>query len=174
MSEQQQRSEAFRALHRRDRASSCRTRGTSAPPACWHTWASRRWRRPARAENLLHDRPDLKDTIGRLQAYQEAGADVLYAPGLVRREDIATVVREVDRPVNVLAAVSGFGSSVAELSQIGVKRVSLGSALTRAALGGFVRAARELLERGTFDFLEQAASSREISEAFGAWAGAPR
>jgi 2-methylisocitrate lyase-like PEP mutase family enzyme len=124
----------------------------------------------ARAENLLNGRPDLKDTIERLQAYQEAGADVLYAPGLARRDHIATVVREVDRPVNVLAAVPGFRSSVAELSRIGVKRVSLGSALTRAALGGFLRAARELLERGTFDFLEQAADSREISEAFGAGA----
>src|SRR5205814_3530811 len=85
----------------------------------------------ARAENYLHGRPDLKDTIARLQAYQEAGADVLYAPGLVSKEDIAAVVRYVDRPVNALMGLQGVRLSLAELSAIGVRRVSVGSALCR-------------------------------------------
>src|SRR5258705_8357568 len=92
----------------------------------------------ARAENYLVGRPDLKDTIKRLQAYQEAGADVLYAPGLSSREDIAAVVRSVDRPVNVLMGLQGIHLSLAELSKLGVKRVSVGSALCRAAFGAFL------------------------------------
>src|SRR5439155_12134692 len=93
----------------------------------------------ARAENYLHGRPDLKDTIRRLQAYQEAGADVLYAPGLTTKKDIAAVVRAVDRPVNVVMGLKGVQLSLAELSALGVKRVSVGSALSRAALGAFLR-----------------------------------
>src|SRR5215831_15882054 len=104
----------------------------------------------ARAENFLHGRPDLKDTIARLQIYQEAGADVLYAPGLATKEDIATVVRSVDRPVNVLMGLRGVQLSVAELSALGVRRISVGSALCRAALGAFLCAAREMHEQGTF------------------------
>src|SRR4029077_10701257 len=96
-----------------------------------------------RAENYLVGRPDLDDTIRRLQAYQEAGADVLYAPGLRSKEDIAAVVRSVDRPVNVVMGLQGARLSLAELAEIGVKRVSVGSALSRAALGAFLRAARE-------------------------------
>ena len=120
----------------------------------------------ARAENHLHGRTDLADTIRRLQAYQEAGADVLYAPGLLTKEDIATVVRSVDRPLNVLM---GLGSPLtfAELSAMGVKRVSVGSTLARAALGAFLRAGREMKEHGTFTFGEAAASSREITALFG-------
>jgi len=121
-----------------------------------------------RAENYLHGRPDLKDTIARLQAYQEAGADVLYAPGLKSREDIATVVRSVDRPVNVVMGLVGVELSVAELAEIGVKRVSVGSALSRAALGAFMRAAREMKERGTFTFAKDAVSMKEMKEIFGA------
>lgn len=117
----------------------------------------------ARAENYLHGRPDLDDTIKRLQAYQEAGADVLYAPGLRRREEIAAVVSAVDRPVNILMGLSGMHLSLAELSELGVKRVSVGSALTRAALGAFLRASREMLEQGTFTFVDEAATSAEIS-----------
>lgn len=116
----------------------------------------------ARAENFLVGRPDLADTIRRLQAFQEAGADVLYAPALVTREDIAAVVRAVDRPVNVLGGYDGLTLGLAELSEIGVKRISIGSALTRAALDGFLRAAREMRERGTFSFAVEAVSSREI------------
>jgi 2-methylisocitrate lyase-like PEP mutase family enzyme len=124
----------------------------------------------ARAENYLCGRPDLADTIRRLQAFQEAGADVLYAPGLVSKDDIAAVVRSVDRPVNVVMGLQGAQLSLAELSEIGVKRVSVGSALSRAALGAFLRAAREMRESGTFAFAVEAVSYREISAMFG---GAP-
>ncbi len=120
----------------------------------------------ARAENYLVGRPDLADTIRRLQAYQEAGADVLYAPGLSSRDDIASVVHSVDRPVNVL--MPDAQSSLAELSEIGVKRVSTGSALSLAALGAFLRAAREMKESGTFTYAADAVSFREISAMFDA------
>ena len=119
-----------------------------------------------RAENYLHGRPDLKDTISRLQAYQEAGADVLYAPGLATRDDIAAVVSSVDRPVNALMGLQGVLLSLAELSALGVKRVSVGSSLCRAALGAFLRAAHEMREQGTFTYANEAASSREITEIF--------
>jgi 2-methylisocitrate lyase-like PEP mutase family enzyme len=122
----------------------------------------------ARAENYLVGRPDLADTIKRLQAYQEAGADVLYAPGLKSREEIAAVVRSVDRPVNVVMGLQGVQLSLAELSQIGVKRISVGSALSRAALGAFLRAAREMREHGTFTFAEEAANYRDINGKFAA------
>src|SRR5271154_7498524 len=101
-----------------------------------------------RAENYLHGRPDLKDTIKRLRAYQEAGADVLYAPGLTSKDDIAAVVSSVNRPVNVLMGLPGVQLTLAELSSLGVKRVSVGSGLCRAALGGFLRAASEMRESG--------------------------
>ena len=114
----------------------------------------------ARAENYLAGRPDLADTIARLQAYQEAGADVLYAPGLRSAEEIASVVRAVDRPVNVVMGLQGAQLSLAALSALGVKRVSVGSALSRAALGAFLRAAAEMREHGTFAFAEQAVSYR--------------
>lgn len=106
----------------------------------------------ARAENFLHGRSDLDDTIRRLQAYEAAGADALYAPGVTSREDIRTVCSSVKKPVNVL--VSGSAPySVAELAALGVKRISLGSAMSRAALGGLMRAAREIQQKGTFTFL---------------------
>lgn len=120
----------------------------------------------ARAENYLVGRPDLKDTIKRLQAYQEAGADVLYAPGLTSREDIAAVVGAVDRPVNVIMGLQGVRLSHAELSEIGVKRISVGSALSRAAFGAFLRAAREMRDHGTFAFSDEAVSYREITQLF--------
>lgn len=117
----------------------------------------------ARAENYLHGRRDLKDTISRLQAYQEAGADVLYAPGLATRDEIAAVVHSVDRPVNVLMGLSAVPLSLSDLSTIGVRRVSVGSALSRAVLGTFLSAAREMREQGTFAFTKNAASPLEIS-----------
>jgi 2-methylisocitrate lyase-like PEP mutase family enzyme len=120
----------------------------------------------ARAENFLVGRPDLKDTIARLQAYQEAGADVLYAPGLTSVDDMATVVRSVDRPVNVVMGLQGVRLTLDELSALGVKRVSVGSALARAAFGAFLRAAREMHERGSFTFAGDAISYKEISELF--------
>jgi 2-methylisocitrate lyase-like PEP mutase family enzyme len=121
----------------------------------------------ARAENYLAGRPDLGDTIKRLQAYQAAGADVLYAPGIVSKDDIATIVKSVDRPVNVVMGLQGVQLSLAELSAIGVKRVSVGSALSRAALGAFLRAAREMREHGTFTFAEQAVGYRDINAMLG-------
>ena len=120
----------------------------------------------ARAENHLVGRTDLKDTIKRQQAYQEAGADVLYAPGLVSEKDIAAVVNSVDRPVNVLMGGAGVPHTLASLARLGVKRVSVGSALSRAALGAFLRAAREMREHGSFGFAEEAVSFREISAMF--------
>ena len=117
----------------------------------------------ARAENYVVGRPNLRDTIRRLQAYQEAGADVLYAPGLTRKEDIADVLSSVDRPVNVLAGLKGFSLAHAELSQMGVKRISVGGSLARTALGAFLNAAREMQERGTFAFADEAVTYRELS-----------
>ncbi len=110
----------------------------------------------ARAENFLHGRADLDDTIRRLQAFERAGADVLYAPGLPSLDAVRAVCAAVSRPVNVLAGGSGAAPSVAALAEAGVRRISLGSALSRAALGGFVRAAREIKERGTFEFAREA------------------
>jgi 2-methylisocitrate lyase-like PEP mutase family enzyme len=121
----------------------------------------------ARAENYLCGRPDLQDTIQRLQAYQEAGADVLYAPGLRSKDDIAAVVSSVDRPVNVVMGLQGVQLSLAELSAIGVKRISVGSALSRAALGAFLRAAREMRVHGTFSFADEAVSYRDLNAMFG-------
>lgn len=119
-----------------------------------------------RAENYLHGRPDLKDTIARLQAYQGAGADVLYAPGLTSKEEIAAVVSSLDRPVNAVMGLRGVLLSLEELSGLGVKRVSLGSSLFRSAIGAFLRAAREMCDSGTFSFTEQGASPREIGAMF--------
>jgi 2-methylisocitrate lyase-like PEP mutase family enzyme len=121
----------------------------------------------ARAENFLHGRLDLADTIARLQAFQDAGADVLYAPGLRTPDEIATVVRSVDRPINVLMGLQGAQLDLSTLSGLGVKRVSVGSALTRAALGAFLRAAREMRDHGTFTFAADAVSYREISAMLG-------
>ncbi|HET9557294.1 MAG TPA: isocitrate lyase/phosphoenolpyruvate mutase family protein, partial [Actinomycetota bacterium] len=108
----------------------------------------------ARAENYLHGRPDLADTIARLQAYQEAGADVLYAPGLRRLEDIGRLVAAVDRPVNVLALPGA--PPVAELAAAGVSRVSVGGAFAFAALGAVVDAATELRDAGSYGFWDLA------------------
>lgn len=120
----------------------------------------------ARAENFLHGRPDLKDTIRRLQAYQEAGANVLYAPGLKSIDDIAAVVRSVDRPVNVLMGMRGCSLTLSSLSAAGVKRVSVGSALARVALGAFLGAAKEMRDCGTFTFAENATSNQDIIALF--------
>ncbi|WP_296447927.1 isocitrate lyase/PEP mutase family protein [Rhodoferax sp. UBA5149] len=120
----------------------------------------------ARAENYLVGPPDLHDTIKRLQAYQDAGADVLFAPGLTSKDDIAAVVSSVDRPVNVIMGLSGVQFTLDELSEIGVKRVSVGGSLCRTALGAFLRAARELRDHGTFSYSDDAISSREINAMF--------
>jgi 2-methylisocitrate lyase-like PEP mutase family enzyme len=103
-----------------------------------------------RAENYLHGRRDLSDTIGRLVAYQEAGADVLYAPGVTARDEIRSLVASVDRPVNVLALPGA--PTVAELAELGVARISVGGAFAYAAFGAVVEASRELRESGTYGF----------------------
>ena len=120
----------------------------------------------ARAENYLIGRPDIRDTIARLQAYQNAGADVLFAPGLTSRQDIITAVRSVDRPVNVIMGLQGVQLNLAELSEIGVKRISVGSALSRAALGAFLRGAREMQADGTFTFAEDAVKYADLNAMF--------
>ncbi|MGD0992202.1 MAG: isocitrate lyase/phosphoenolpyruvate mutase family protein [Gemmatimonadales bacterium] len=103
-----------------------------------------------RCENFLHGRPDLDGTIKRLQAYEKAGADCLYAPGLVTAEQIRTVCASVKKPVNVIMGLKTGAFSVAELAAMGVRRISVGSALSRVALGAFLDAAKEICEGGTF------------------------
>jgi 2-methylisocitrate lyase-like PEP mutase family enzyme len=109
----------------------------------------------ARSENYLHGRADLADTIDRLQAYQAAGADVLYAPGISRPEEIRSVVTSVDLPINVLALPKG--PDVAALAALGVRRISVGGAFAYAAIAGLVDAGREFLEAGTLGFWERSA-----------------
>jgi 2-methylisocitrate lyase-like PEP mutase family enzyme len=122
----------------------------------------------ARAENFIAGNPDLKDTIHRLQAFQEAGAEVLYAPGLSKKEDIATVVNSVDRPLNILLPVQGDTLDLATLSAMGVKRISVGGSLSRVALTAFLRAAREMQQHGTFTFGSDLISYGEFNDMFGA------
>ena len=105
-----------------------------------------------RAENFVQGRPDLDDTIKRLQAFESVGADALYAPGLTRAEDIRAVCAAVGRPVNAIMGLKGPSFSVSELAGLGVRRISVGSALSRAALGAFWRAAEEIRAEGTFTF----------------------
>jgi 2-methylisocitrate lyase-like PEP mutase family enzyme len=117
----------------------------------------------ARAENHLHGRADLADTIARLQAFQAAGADVLYAPGLSQLDDIRAVVQAVDRPVNVLAVPGG--PTVGQLAEVGVARVSVGGGFAYVALGAVVEAAQELREAGTYGFWERAQIGRRAVRA---------
>lgn len=121
----------------------------------------------ARAENLINGRPDLPDTIRRLVAFADLGADVLYAPGLKTREDIDAVVRGVaPKPVNVVMGLSGPSLSLDALATLGVKRVSLGSSFARAAYGAFLQAAREVKQKGTFDFARNTVPYSEINAMF--------
>jgi 2-methylisocitrate lyase-like PEP mutase family enzyme len=118
-----------------------------------------------RAENFIRGNPDLADTIERLQAYQEAGADVLYAPGLSTAEEIRQVVSSVDRPVNVLARAGA--PTVSELAELGVARISVGGHFAFAALAGLVEAATELRDQGTYGFADASRSGgRAAREAF--------
>jgi 2-methylisocitrate lyase-like PEP mutase family enzyme len=120
----------------------------------------------ARAENYLHGRPDLADTIARLQAYQEVGADVLFAPGLRDISDIRQLIREVDRPVNVLAV--GGVPPVSELAEAGASRISVGGSFAFAALGALVSAATELRDQGTYGYQATSAAGRQAAlRAFG-------
>ncbi|HVV03941.1 MAG TPA: isocitrate lyase/phosphoenolpyruvate mutase family protein [Puia sp.] len=118
----------------------------------------------ARAENFLHGRLDLTDTIRRLTAFSEAGADVLFAPGLKTREEITAVVKAVaPKPVNVLS----LGNlTIKELEEMGVKRISLGSSLARAAYGGFIHAAEEIHQKGSFSYIQTATPYAQLNELF--------
>lgn len=121
----------------------------------------------ARAENLIHGRPDLKDTIKRLEAFAEAGADVLFAPGLKTKAEIEAVVKAVaPRPVNVVMGLASDGFSLGELAAIGVKRVSLGSSLARAAYSAFLYSAQEIKQQGTFNFAQKTIPYQEINALF--------
>jgi len=120
----------------------------------------------ARAENFLVGERNVARTIARLQAYQEAGADVLYAPGLSEPGDIATVVRSVDRPVNVVMGLAESRLDLAALSELGVKRVSVGSALVRAAFSALIDASEEMREHGSFAFANDAVSFEKIGSMF--------
>jgi len=121
----------------------------------------------ARAENLLHGRLDLDDTIARLQAFAEAGADVLYAPGLRTAQEIRAVVQAVaPKPVNVLMGMAGVDLSVNQLQDLGVRRISVGSSLARAAYGAFFRGAEEIMGQGRFSYGEQALSFDQLNQLF--------
>ena len=121
----------------------------------------------ARAENYLHCRADLDDTIRRLQAFEAAGAEVLYAPGIASADDIRTVCSSVAKPVNVLMGIKGVPPlSVMELGALGVRRISLGSGFSRAALTAVVHAAREVIEDGTFTFTAETMYMSELSNLF--------
>jgi 2-methylisocitrate lyase-like PEP mutase family enzyme len=119
----------------------------------------------ARAENLIRGKPDLVDTIARLQAYEEAGADVLYAPGLRDADEVRTVCHAVSKPVNVLAH---SGLTVAAIAEAGARRISVGGGLTWAAVGGLQRAAMEILAEGTFGAFADSPQYSEIKEWLGA------
>jgi len=118
----------------------------------------------ARAENYLHDRPDLDDTIKRLQAYERAGADVLFAPGLPDLAAVRTVCSSVGKPVNFMVAIRGKSFSVAELEKAGVRRISLATSLYRAAMTGLAEAAREIREAGSFGYVDSSMSSAEFAK----------
>jgi 2-methylisocitrate lyase-like PEP mutase family enzyme len=121
----------------------------------------------ARAENFLHGRMDLNDSIRRLEAFAEAGANVLFAPGLRSEEEIGTVVRAVaPRPVNVLMGLTGITLTLDDLARLGVKRVSVGSLLARAAYGAFLRGVEEIRGTGTFGFAADAVPFARLNELF--------
>lgn len=121
----------------------------------------------ARAENLFRGPKDLADTIRRLQAYQEAGADVLFAPGLRTRAEIASVLGEIDRPLSVLVGIGGFELSVPELQALGVRRVSLGGALLSVAYGALINAGRELMTSGGLGFMAETERARDLRALLG-------
>jgi 2-methylisocitrate lyase-like PEP mutase family enzyme len=122
----------------------------------------------ARAENYLYGRPDLHDTIRRLQAFEAAGAEVLYAPGLTDPEDIRAVCSSVGKPVNVLMGMKGAPPlTVQQLGELGVRRISVGSGFARAGLTAFLHAAREVIDKGTFAFAEETMYISELTKLFG-------
>jgi 2-methylisocitrate lyase-like PEP mutase family enzyme len=116
----------------------------------------------ARAENFLRGNPSLEDTINRLQAYEQAGADVLFAPGLPDLEAVRKVCESVSRPVNFMVGIKGKSFSVAELEKAGVRRISLATSLFRAAMTGLFEAAREVKEGGTFGYIERSLATADL------------
>ncbi len=116
----------------------------------------------ARSEGFVRGAPDLAETIRRLQAFEQAGADVLFAPGLPDLAAVRAVCQAVSKPVNFMAGIRGRSFSVADLAAAGVKRISLATSLYRAALSGLVRAAREVRERGTFGYVDEVLTSTEM------------
>ena len=120
----------------------------------------------ARAENLIQGRPDLDDTIRRLQAYEKAGADVLYAPGLRDIATIRTVTSSVSKPVNVVMTHGDPSLTLAQLEEAGAKRISVGGSLNRLALAAFLKGAREMKDKGGFTWMRDTVSSREIKPVF--------
>jgi 2-methylisocitrate lyase-like PEP mutase family enzyme len=116
----------------------------------------------ARAENFLRGRPDLDETITRLQAFARAGADVVFAPGLPDLESVRAVCAAVPRPVNFMAGIRGKSFTVRELEAAGVRRISVASSLYRAAMSGLIAAARELREAGTFEYLDHSVTAAEM------------
>ena len=117
----------------------------------------------ARAENYLHGRNDLEDTIRRLQAYENAGADVLFAPALPDLDAVRAVCSSLGKPVNFMVGIRGKSFSVAELGGAGVRRISLAASLYRAAMTGLIDAAREVRESGTFGFLDESVNSADFA-----------
>jgi len=120
----------------------------------------------ARAENLIRGRPDLDDTIRRLQAFEKAGADVLYAPGLRDLATMKLVASSVGKPINVVMSAADPALSVAEMEAVGVRRLSVGGALSRLALAAFMKGAREMKEKGGFTWMNDTMSSRELKAVF--------
>jgi 2-methylisocitrate lyase-like PEP mutase family enzyme len=123
----------------------------------------------ARADQLLHGRLDLDDTIKRLQAFEKAGADVLYAPGVRDLATIRTVVTSVGKPINVVMSAADPAITAAQLSEVGVKRISVGGALSRLALAAFLKGAREMKDAGGFTWMRDTASSKDLKAIFRNW-----
>lgn len=117
----------------------------------------------ARSENFLRGKPDLDDTIRRLQAFEKAGADVLMAPGVPDLESVGTICKSISRPFNFMAGIKGKSFTVAELEAAGVKRISLATSLFRAAMSGVVEAAKEVREKGSFSYLDRTLTTPELN-----------
>ncbi|MER2538252.1 MAG: isocitrate lyase/phosphoenolpyruvate mutase family protein [Azonexus sp.] len=120
----------------------------------------------ARAENYFYGIPDLADTIRRLQAYQDAGADVLFAPGIQSKADIKSILSSIDRPLNVLMGLRGEQLSLAELSELGVSRISLGGSLAKTAYSAMISAVKDIMSTGKFEYASNAITGKEINAIF--------
>jgi 2-methylisocitrate lyase-like PEP mutase family enzyme len=117
----------------------------------------------ARADNYFIGNPNLKDTIKRLQAYQMAGADVLFAPGIIVKEEIQSIITSIDKPLNVLMGIKGCSLDFEDLSEIGVKRISLGASLYRTAMSSFIESLQNIKQTGQFNFVDKSLSYQEIN-----------